>query len=71
MVRFTLPSVRTLVLHPTPVALPAPDVENTVPLGEKQTDLNGFVKSTPKWSKEGLLEHIFEFIIMDDQVFIL
>ena len=33
-----------------------------------QHDLDGFIKSVPKWSKEGLLEHIVDFVVSDDQV---
>ncbi|PPQ85072.1 hypothetical protein CVT26_005196 [Gymnopilus dilepis] len=34
-----------------------------------QKNLDGFVKSVPKWSKEGLLEHIIDFVVSDDQPF--
>lgn len=33
-----------------------------------QQNLDGFLKSVPKWSKEGLLEHIVDFVVSDDQV---
>jgi hypothetical protein len=33
-----------------------------------QHNLDGFVKSVPKWSKEGLLEHIVDFVVSDDQI---
>ena len=39
--------------------------EASAPLQKK---LDGFFKSTPKWSKEGLLEHIIDFVVSDDQV---
>lgn len=33
-----------------------------------QKSLAGFVKVVPKWSKEGLLEHLIDFVVSDDQV---
>lgn len=63
-----LAKCKDLGIPPNPAALQAAGTEQALPLGEKQTDLHGFVKSTPKWTKEGLLEHILEFIILDDQV---
>lgn len=33
-----------------------------------QGTLDGFAKPVPKWSKEGLLEHIVDFVVSDDQV---
>ena len=35
---------------------------------ESQASLDGFVQSIAKWSKEGLLEHIVEFVVQEDQV---
>ncbi|RDB19238.1 hypothetical protein Hypma_013493 [Hypsizygus marmoreus] len=39
--------------------------------GPQQAKLDGFVRSTPKWTKEGLLEHIVQFVVEDDQAFTL
>lgn len=33
-----------------------------------QLTLGGFIESVPQWSKDGLLDHIVEFVIEDDQV---
>ena len=37
-------------------------------LQDSQANLDGFVKSVPKWSKEGLLEHIIDLVVSDNQV---
>jgi hypothetical protein len=39
------------------------DVDNN-----QQGKLDGFVKAAPKWSPEGLLEHIIELIVIEDEV---
>src|SRR5882724_5041136 len=58
-----------LEVYPNPHALPKPDTEHTIGLS-KQGSLNSFIEATPniKWSRQGLLEHIIDFIISDDQV---
>lgn len=35
---------------------------------ESQASFDGCVQSIPKWSKEGLLEHIVEFVVQEDQI---
>ena len=42
--------------------------QDSASLQDSQVNLDGFVKSVPKWSKEGLLEHIIDLIVSDDQV---
>jgi hypothetical protein len=37
-------------------------------LSHTQSKLDSFVKSTSKWTKEGLLDHIIEFVVSEDQV---
>jgi hypothetical protein len=37
-------------------------------LQDAQANIDGFVKSVPKWSKEGLLEHIIDLVVSDNQV---
>ncbi|KAF8801154.1 hypothetical protein BYT27DRAFT_7262185 [Phlegmacium glaucopus] len=36
---------------------------------EQEEKIDGFLKPAPKWTKEGLLEHIIEFVVVDDQPF--
>ncbi|KAG6905960.1 hypothetical protein DXG01_016673 [Tephrocybe rancida] len=36
---------------------------------DSQTKLDGWVEGVPKWTSEGLLNHILEFIMSDDQAF--
>ncbi|KAF8881171.1 hypothetical protein CPB84DRAFT_1873503 [Gymnopilus junonius] len=55
-------------IKPNEHALPNPeDMPSDTTM---QTHLDGFVQATPnvKWSKEGLLEHILDFIISGDQL---
>jgi hypothetical protein len=40
----------------------------TISTGATQGTLEGFVQPTAKWSKEGMLEHIVEFVVREDQV---
>src|SRR5882724_9831588 len=58
-----------LEVNPNPHALPKPDTEHTKGLS-KQGSLNSFIEATPniKWSRQGLLEHIIDSIISDNQV---
>lgn len=51
-------------IKPHPRALPPKSVQEET--AEVQEKIDSFV--VPKWSKEGLLEHIIEFIVTDDQV---
>lgn len=58
-----------LEIEPNQCAMPDP--EDITPEDRPlQTSLDGFVQATPnvKWSKEGLLEHILEFVVAGDQV---
>ncbi|KIK78712.1 hypothetical protein PAXRUDRAFT_28559 [Paxillus rubicundulus Ve08.2h10] len=41
----------------------------TISTGATQGTLEGFVQPTMKWSKEGMLEHIVEFVVREDQSF--
>ncbi|GLB42145.1 putative hAT family C-terminal dimerisation region [Lyophyllum shimeji] len=38
---------------------------------EDQANLDGFVHAAPKWTREGLLEHVMQFVVEDDQAFTL
>jgi hypothetical protein len=40
--------------------------QDSASLQDSQANLDGFVKSIPKWSKEGLLEHIIDLVVSDD-----
>lgn len=57
---------RELQITPDQRALPKQETEKP----EAQTSLDGFVETTPnvKWSRQGLLEHILDFVVSDDQV---
>ena len=58
-------------LNFTPVSTALPEQQDGLgDLNEESTqqNLDGFVKSILKWSKEGLLEHIVDFVVSDDQV---
>jgi hypothetical protein len=58
-------------LNFTPVLAALPEQQDgSGDLNEESTqqNLDGFVKSVPKWSKEGLLQHIVDFVVSDDQV---
>jgi hypothetical protein len=54
-------------MEPVAAALPQKSQDSTS-LQDSQANLDGFVKSVPKWSKEGLLEHIIDLVVSDDQV---
>lgn len=54
-------------MEPNPRCLPAPKEKEDVDTGATQSLLGDFVKSTPKWTKEGLLEHIVEFVVLKYQ----
>jgi hypothetical protein len=34
----------------------------------KDGDISAFMQLSPKWSKEGLLEHIIELVVVEDKV---
>jgi hypothetical protein len=37
--------------------------------GQKDTQITSFMQSKPsKWTKEGLLEHIVELVVVEDKV---
>ena len=56
-------------MEPVTAALPQQS-QDSASLQDSQANLDGFVKSVPKWSKEGLLEHIIDLVasVSDDQV---
>jgi hypothetical protein len=58
-----------LDFEPVAAALP-PQSKDSERLDESasQANLDGFAKPVPKWSKEGLLEHIVDLVVSDDQV---
>jgi hypothetical protein len=58
-----------LEVVPDPHALPKLETERAKGLS-KQASLDSFVEATPniRWSRQGLLELIMDFVISDDQV---
>ena len=54
-------------MEPVMVALPRQS-QDSAPVQYSQANLDSFMKSVPKWLKEGLLEHIINFVMSDDQV---
>ncbi len=52
-------------LTPNHLAVPKPTTED---LNEGGSTLDSFVKKVPKWTQQGLLDHIVELIVSDDQV---
>jgi hypothetical protein len=64
-----LQKCRELEIDPDERALPKPETEKPAGLS-KQASLDSFVEAPPnvKWSRQGLLEHIMDFVISDDQV---
>ena len=62
-----LEKCKEIGMEPVAAALPQQPQESAS-LQDSQANLDGFVKSVPKWSKEGLLEHIIDLVVSDDQV---
>ena len=64
-----LQKCKALEIEPVDAAQPVPceDIES-LEASATQPSLDGFVKSTSKWSKEELLEHIVDFVVSGDQV---
>jgi len=60
-----------LEVEPLPTALPPQENSGLPEDSLSQQSIDGFAKSIPKWSKEGLLEHIVDFVVSDDQVSLL
>ena len=54
-------------IEPVMAALPQQSQE-LASLQDSQANLDGFVKSVPKWLKEGLLEHIIDVVVSNNQV---
>jgi hypothetical protein len=54
-------------MEPVAAALPQQS-QDSASLQDSQENLDSFVTSVPKWSKEGLLEHIIDLVVSDDQV---
>ena len=54
-------------MEPVAAALPQQS-QDSASVQDSQANLDSFVKSVPKWSKEGLLEHIINFVVSDNQV---
>ena len=54
-------------MEPVMAALPQQS-QDSASLQDSQANLNSFMKSVPKWSKEGLLEHIIDLVVSDSQV---
>jgi hypothetical protein len=63
-----LKKCKELEIDPVPAALPKAD--EPLEASSTQQSLDGFVKPMPKWSKEGLLEHLIDFVVSDDQVYL-
>ena len=60
---------QTGLLSTNQCVLPKQETEKLEGLSN-QTSLDSFVETTPnvKWSQQGLLEHIMDFVVSDDQV---
>src|ERR1700678_4850166 len=60
---------KELEIKPNPQALPKPEDDRPSDI-TKQASLDGFIQgiASVKWSKEGLLKHILNFVVSDDQV---
>jgi len=58
-----------LKIEPNPNKLPTATKDATK-TDLVQLSIDSFVKSVPKWSKEGLLEHIVDFVVSGDQVLV-
>src|ERR1700678_4629730 len=60
---------KELEIEPNPRAFPKPEDDRPSDT-TKQASLDGFVQGvvSVKWSKEGLLKHILNFVVSDDQV---
>jgi hypothetical protein len=63
-----LKKCKELEIEPVKTALPELCKELGQVKMSSHPNLDGFVNSVPKWSKEGLLEHILDFIALKDQV---
>jgi len=59
---------KNLKIEPNPICLPQTDDNKSQNKPNQQTNLQDYVTPIPKWTKEGLLEHILEFVVQDDQV---
>ena len=55
-------------IEPNKAAVPSKVAQESNELGLVQPTINDFIKSAPKWSKEGLLEHLVDFVVSGDQV---
>lgn len=55
-------------IEPNKAALPSKDGRDADEPEWVQPSIGNFVKSIPKWSKEGLLEHVVDFVVSGDQV---
>ena len=62
-----LEKCKEIDMEPVMAALPQQS-QDSASLQDLQANLDGFVKSVHKWSKEGLLEHIINLVVSDDQV---
>ena len=64
-----LAKCKELQIEPYPCAKPKSEDDKPSD-GTRQTRLDGFVQgvTSVKWSKEGLLEHVLDFVLSEDQV---
>ena len=62
-----LEKCKDIGMEPVAAALPQQS-QKSASLQDSQANLDSFVKPVSKWSKEGLLEHIINLVVSDDQV---
>ncbi|KIJ96422.1 hypothetical protein K443DRAFT_10649 [Laccaria amethystina LaAM-08-1] len=64
-----LAKCKELQIEPNPRGKPKSEDDKPSD-GTRQTSLDGFVQgvASVKWSKEGLIEHILDFVVSDDQL---
>jgi hypothetical protein len=55
-------------IDPHPRALGSDNEDKNAAL--KQVSLDGFMQHIPTWTKQGLMEHIIQFVVEDDQSFL-
>lgn len=66
-----LSKCQQLGIQPNERALPKKANEDAENAAQTQGNLNDFVQSSARWSKEGLLKHIINFVVEEDEVHLL
>ncbi|KAF5313763.1 hypothetical protein D9619_013714 [Psilocybe cf. subviscida] len=66
---YYLKKCQELDIEPNASCIPEGGVQTSPGTDTVQLTLGGFIESVPRWSKDGLLDHIVEFVVEDDQAF--